>query len=142
MERPSTSQTAGPNEFGSICAGMRKGEWYDARDDSAARRGDFSRVMEPQRAASESQIARIRTWTLLTFAVIIIGYCPIHTLHRQRLPRHAAAAPPEARRRVVRGGPRSLRLPSAARLVAAEKADRALRARAFRARITSSSSSA
>ena len=89
---------------------------------------EYLAAMEAQRAALEAQATRARTWTLLTFVVIIpilwllpgllylVARCIASAYHATP----AAVAPP------VR---RPSEMASAAPLVAAEKADRALRAR-------------
>ena len=111
---------------------------------SAARRPHRPSTSPPWPCA---QRARIRTWTLLTFAVIIpilwllpgLLYLATRRIASACHATPAAAAPPEAPHKIddessAPVGPRSLRrrsseMASAARLVAAEKADRALRAR-------------
>ena len=164
MERPSTLQT-GPIRSRTNWAvrGLRRDEERLGgttilhatvakcpASASAARRPHRPSTSPPwrQRAACATRgLARIRTWTLLTFAVIIpilwllpgLLYLATRRIASACHATRAAAAPPEAPHKIgdessAPVGPRSLRrrsseMASAARLVAAEKADRALRAR-------------
>ena len=130
------------------------GDWRcDGRVSCLCERGvatsspEYLSAMEAQRAALEAQATHARTWTLLTFVVIIpilwllpgllylVTRCIASAYHATP----AAVAPPEAPHKIgdessAPVGPRSLvrrpsEMASAAHLVAAEKADRALRAR-------------